>query len=182
MERVHQEHEFRVIERNYLFSHAPFLVLSLIDIVVAFFSTSGIILPLFYDWPSPWPFGITNIKAARLYFLSAFFGLILAFYFLRRYKMKLENQGSIRVSLSKLILVLSPPFFIISSVLDFIVSLFLGDFSIPWGFLFYGPGLGLLIARLFYFAYETRYWKLEPAPSAEPFVFFHVGHYVISKK
>jgi len=103
----------------------------LIDIIVAFFSTTGIIFPPIYGWPSPWPFGITNIVAAILYFLCAFTGLIAGFYLLHRYKCQLEEQGSIRVSIKSVVLVLSPPFFVVSTILDFLVSLLLADFQIP---------------------------------------------------
>ncbi|MBS3793981.1 MAG: hypothetical protein KGY80_03745 [Candidatus Thorarchaeota archaeon] len=170
------------ISGNYLSSHASFLLLSSVDIVVSIFSTLGIIFPVIYDWPSPWPFGITNIMAAILYVFCAFIGLIVGFYLLHRYKRRLEEQGSIRVSVKNVVLVLSPPFFVVSTVLDFLVSLILADFSIPWGYLFYGPGLGLLIARLLYFVYESRHWKLKSVPSREPSVFPQVGSYVISKE
>ncbi len=170
-----------IIEGNYLVSHAPFVLLSLVDILVAIFSTLGIVYPLLYGMPSQWAFGITNIMAASIYVICAVVGFSVSIYLLHRFKSELEGQGSIRVSLSRLVLVLSPPFFLVSTVLDFTVSLILGDFSIPWGFLFYGPGLGLLIARLLYFLYESRYWKMKSIPSREPSVFLQVSHYVISK-
>ncbi|MFO7836092.1 MAG: hypothetical protein R6V83_05515 [Candidatus Thorarchaeota archaeon] len=182
MVRVYQGQRPQTISGNYLSSHGSFLLLSSVDIVVGIFSTVGIIFPIIYGWPSPWPFGITNIAAAMLYFLTAFVGLIVGFYLLHRYKRRLEEQGSIRISIKNIILVLSPPFFVVSTVLDFLMSFILADFSTPWGYLFFGPGLGLLIARLLYFVYESRYWKLKPVPSREPSIFPQVGYYVISKE
>lgn len=178
---MYQGQRPETISGNYLSSHASFLLLSSVDIVVSIFSTAGILFPILYDRPSPWPFEITNTMAALVYFPSAFVGLIVGFYLLQRYKRRLEVHGSMRVSVKNAVLVLSPPFFIVSTVLDFLVSLILADFSIPWGYLFYGPGLGLLIARLLYFVYESRHWKLEPVRSREPSIFPQMGYYVISR-
>lgn len=170
------------IEGNYLLS-IRFLPFTILDIALAVVSTLGITLAWIQRPSSTWIYEISTMDAVILYVILAFLGFSVGVYLLRRFEKKFIKKEAVRVSIPYMILVLSPPFSVVSVVLGFAVNTALGGFGgLAWSYLFYGPGLGLLLARFLYFIHRSRLWTFRPIPNEEPEAFPNVKQYIVSKR
>jgi hypothetical protein len=112
---------------------------------------------------SDWGTWFTNSTALLLYFSLSIVGFAIGLYVLRKFKRHLNMQGSIRLSMSKMILTLNTPFFFVALVVGTLISVIQPSLTLLRGVLLcYGFGLGLLIARVLYYIYESRTWIVTP--------------------
>ena len=111
------------------------------------------------DW-GPW---FTNFIVSLLYSSFSVVGFVTGCYVLRTFKRDLNKQGSIRLSISKMLLILNTPFFFVAIILGVSISLIQPSLTLLRGsLLIYGFGLGLLLARVLYYIFESRTWIVTP--------------------
>lgn len=174
------------ITGNYMFS-LPFIPLTATDIMLSVLGTKRFILD-----PAPLlsPAGSYDValqlsatEAAILYVGSALCLFPVGILLLHQFHRDLRRRGAMPIRPSRMLLVLSPPYFVIPGLIGFILWFAQGAVqALDWILLLYGPGLGLFISRFLYFLYESRFWRIEPVPRDEPSRFRVVDHYVVSGK
>ncbi|MBS3795565.1 MAG: hypothetical protein KGY80_11740 [Candidatus Thorarchaeota archaeon] len=188
MEQISEDQDItpiEPIEDNYLLSWR-FGPLTILDIILSVSYTSSILFYLLngsrldvYLWGNQ----LTGVEGAFVYFSSALGGFLVGIYFLHRLKKDLMKQELTPLSIARMFLVLSPPYFLFSMSIGFILGrVQTAWYTSDWTMLLYGPGLGLLAARLLYFIHESRFWKFEPVLSEKRSRFRDVDHYLASRQ
>jgi hypothetical protein len=155
--------EYGESKANYLLTGGEAILTfleSLWACVSILFLVSDIYLnPHGYDW-GPW---FTNYTVSLLYFSLSLVGFAISLYVLSKFNRDLEMQKSIRLSVSKMTLILNPPFFFVALIVGTSISVIQPNLTLFRGVLLcYGFGLGLLLARVLYYIYESRTWIVTP--------------------
>lgn len=155
--------EYGESRANYLFSWQQ-IVLIFAEILFACESIFYIVFsnysnPYGFDWGS-W---FTNYTATLFYFSLSLVGFAIGLYMLRKFRRDIDKQGSISLSINKMLLILNPPFFLVALIVGTSISVIQPSLSLLRGSLLcYGFGLGLLLARVLYYIYESRTWIVTP--------------------
>ncbi len=173
-----------VTDGNYMFSWR-FIALTVVDIFLSMMGANLFILyPLVsYNNIYEWGLELSLIDAAALYLGSALCFFPVGFYLLHKFNMDLNSNEEMSVSTSRLLISLSPPYFLFSVLGGFILGFGQTITQVyDWILLLYGPGFGFFLARLFYFFYESRFWVIEPVLLQNPSRFRVLDHYIVTRQ
>ena len=126
---------------------------------------SVIVLSYFNQVPSGtlWGFVLTGTQAAALFLFLVPMGFMVSWHMLSQVRDDIRNEGFVLISPQRLMVVLGIPFVFIVVTLALLLSLI--DIGLPFYYtlaVFYGFGLGMVVARTWITMTDMRRWKISP--------------------
>ncbi|MGY5881545.1 MAG: hypothetical protein RTV31_14945 [Candidatus Thorarchaeota archaeon] len=145
--------------------HIAFLTSLFVDLLLSLMSIQIVIFSYFGQTPSStqWGFALTGAQAAVLFLFLVPLGFVTSWRLLSQVRDDVRNEGFVLISPQRLMVVLGMPFVFIAGALALLLSLIgIGLPFYPTAWLFYGFGLGMVIARTWIAMTDLKIWMISP--------------------
>jgi hypothetical protein len=145
--------------------HIAFLTSLFVDLLLSLMSIQIVLFSYFGQTPSStqWGFALTGTQAAVLFLFLVPLGFVTSWRLLSHVRDDVRNEGFVLISPQRLIVVLGIPFVFIAGALALLLSLIgIGLPFYPTASLFYGFGLGMVVARTWIAMTDLKIWMISP--------------------